>query len=99
MTSSALSQVVMSTPATANLGCNKRPRQFASVDSEEEESDDSDLEYDEIESDVEIDAFVARNVEFYAQLEEQQKRNSEVLKRMIPWASVVRKNLYRPSGI
>lgn len=73
----ARSQAVTSTPAAASLGSNKRPRQYASVDSdEEEESDDSDLEYDE--SDVEIDGFVARNVDFYAQLEEQQKVNSEV---------------------
>ncbi|KAK3710162.1 hypothetical protein QZH41_010563 [Actinostola sp. cb2023] len=75
-------QAASSPPVSGSLSSNKRPRQYASVDSDDdEESDDSDLEYDE--SDVEIDGFVARNVEFYAQLEEQQKVNAELKKEII----------------
>lgn len=51
----------------------KRQRPYSSVSSSE--SDDSDLEYDEeeIEGDV-----VTRNRDFYAQLEEEEKANSQV---------------------
>lgn len=51
----------------------KRHRPYSSVSNSE--SDDSDLEYDkeEIEGDV-----VTRNRDFYAQLEEEEKANSQV---------------------
>ena len=56
---------------------NKRPRQYSSVDSDEEDGDDTDLEYDE--NEYEVDGLVAlRNTDFYAQLEKEQTTNAEV---------------------
>lgn len=52
---------------------NKRHRPYSSIS--DEESDDSDLEYDADESDGEI---VARNRHFYAQLEDEEKANAQV---------------------
>ena len=52
---------------------NKRHRPYSSIS--DDESDDSDLEYDADESDGEI---VARNRDFYAQLEDEEKANAQV---------------------
>ena len=57
------------------LNSNKRHRPYSSLS--DEETDDSDLEYDEDEVELEVGT-VARNREFYAQLEEEEKANAQV---------------------
>ena len=55
------------------LSSNKRHRPYSSVS--DDETDESDLEYDEDEIVV---GTVARNRDFYAQLEEEEKANAQV---------------------
>ena len=57
------------------LNSNKRHRPYSSLS--DEETDDSDLEYDEDEVELDVGT-VARNREFYAQLEEEEKANAQV---------------------
>lgn len=55
---------------------NKRQRQYSSIS--DEDSDDSDLEYDQDELDGEV-GLVERNRDFYAQLEQEEKVNAQVV--------------------
>jgi len=65
--------------ASSSLGLgqnsNKRHRPYSSLS--DEDTDDSDLEYDEDELEIEVGT-VARNRDFYAQLEEEEKANAQV---------------------
>lgn len=61
------------------LNSNKRHRPYSSLS--DEETDDSDLEYDEDEVELEVGT-VARNREFYAQLEEEEKANAQLKKEI-----------------
>ena len=65
--------------ASSSLGLgqnsNKRHRPYSSLS--DEETDESDLEYDEDELEIEVGT-VARNRDFYAQLEEEEKANAQV---------------------
>ena len=55
---------------------NKRQRQYSSIS--DEDSDDSDLEYNQDELDGEV-GLVERNRDFYAQLEQEEKVNAQVV--------------------
>ncbi|XP_078363042.1 uncharacterized protein LOC144647159 [Oculina patagonica] len=59
------------------LSSNKRHRPYSSVS--DSETDGSDLEYDEDEI---VDGDVARNRDFYAQLEEEEKANAQLKKEI-----------------